>query len=98
MGETARMRTSKTIRARNSVMLSLCLLVMMHGGLQNALAQGSHDDLLRLFVDWREFERPPLLDGAPDYTAETFALRYERFMLLRNRLHAEKSPAAARSA
>jgi hypothetical protein len=80
------MRTSKTIRARNLVVLSLCLLVTMHGGLQNALAQGSHDDLLRLFADWREFERPPLLDGAPDYTAETFALRYERFLLLRNRL------------
>ncbi len=31
---------------------------------------GSYDDLVALFEDWREFERPPLLDGAPDYTAE----------------------------
>lgn len=30
----------------------------------------SYDALVELFEDWRAFERPPLLDGAPDYTAE----------------------------
>jgi hypothetical protein len=34
---------------------------------------GSYADLLTLFSDWRAFERPPLRDGAPDYTAGTIA-------------------------
>ena len=52
-----------------------------------AQASDNYDDLLTLFADWREFERPPMLDGAPDYTAEQFAKRYEAFAEYRNRLH-----------
>jgi hypothetical protein len=37
----------------------------------------SYDDLLALFAEWRAFEQPPLLNGAPDYTAATFATRHE---------------------
>ena len=33
---------------------------------------GNYQDLEKLFVEWREFEKPPLKDGAPDYTKETF--------------------------
>lgn len=79
------MRTGTTISARASIKLFLFTLVVI-GGAQNAPAQGNHDELLRLFAEWREFEKPPLLDGAPDYTAETFARRYQGFMQLRNRL------------
>jgi hypothetical protein len=53
-----------------------------------ATAAGGYDDLLALFADWRELESPPLLDGAPDYTAERFAERYEAFRNLRARLEA----------
>ena len=45
-------------------------------------------DLLTLFADWRDFENPPLLDGAPDYTVGQFERRYEEFGDLRDRLHA----------
>lgn len=79
------MRTGTTISARAYIKLFLFTLVVI-GGAQNAPAQGNHDELLRLFAEWREFEKPPLLDGAPDYTAETFARRYQGFMQLRNRL------------
>ncbi len=48
----------------------------------------SYDDLLVLFADWREFESPPLLDGAPDYTAKQFAARRDDFLQLRERLDA----------
>lgn len=34
---------------------------------------GTHDDLMKLFVEWRAFERPPLKDGAPDYTPASMA-------------------------
>jgi len=53
----------------------------------NALAD-THDDLLDLFEDWREFESPPLFDGAPDYTIEQFEARDENFLRLRFRLEA----------
>ncbi len=52
---------------------------------RTVLAAG-YDDLLDLFTEWREFESPPLRDGAPDYTAPTFAKRYPVFKALRNRL------------
>ncbi len=47
----------------------------------------NYEDLLTLFSDWREFEHPPLLEGAPDYTAATFDRRYEEFQEYRDRLH-----------
>ncbi|MDT8320075.1 MAG: hypothetical protein RQ826_06055, partial [Xanthomonadales bacterium] len=49
---------------------------------------GDYNELLALFEDWRAFEKPPLLDGAPDYTAERFAQRYGEFKGYRERLQA----------
>ena len=43
------------------------------------VASESYEDLNVLFKEWREFEKPPMLDGAPDYTATTFRKRYETF-------------------
>ena len=51
--------------------------------------QGSVQDyqnLVVLFNDWREFESPPLLGGAPDYTQERFKERHGEFGVLRERL------------
>ncbi len=62
--------------------LCLCLV----SGIANA--QGTHADLIELFADWRDFERPPMLDGAPDYTAGTFARRHATFTDLKARLDA----------
>ena len=63
-----------------TILISLLLLSCM------ANAQGMHDDLIDLFTDWRQFEQPPLLDGAPDYTAETFDRRYVSFQGFKSRL------------
>jgi hypothetical protein len=56
----------------------------------SAAAQGdrSYEDLLALFAEWRAFETPPLLDGAPDYTAARFERRYAEYQALRARLDA----------
>jgi len=48
----------------------------------------THSDLVGLFEDWREFESPPLLDGAPDYTAETTARRHQELKDYQQRLMA----------
>jgi hypothetical protein len=65
-------------------------LVGMAGSGESAAAQGEpgYEDLLALFAEWRAFETPPLLDGAPDYTAERFEQRYAEYPALRARLDA----------
>ena len=51
-------------------------------------AASSYDELLVLFADWRAFESPPLLNGAPDYTTQQFAARRADYIVLRERLDA----------
>ena len=46
------------------------------------------EDLIELFADWRAFESPPLLEGAPDYTVEQFEARQGEFEVLQGRLQA----------
>ena len=48
----------------------------------------SYDDLVSLFESWREFETPPLHDGAPDYRKSTFESRQAQFDELRRNLSA----------
>ncbi|MEE8585537.1 MAG: hypothetical protein V3T83_11865 [Acidobacteriota bacterium] len=51
-------------------------------------AAGSYQDLVQLFADWREFENPPMLNGAPDYTAERFAAAHAELAGYQARLKA----------
>jgi hypothetical protein len=44
---------------------------------QKSSGADSYDNLLVLFENWRTFEQPPLLDGAPDYTQKTTARRHQ---------------------
>ena len=46
-----------------------------------------YKDLVNLFNEWRDFESPPLLDGAPDYTKERFEKDHNNFISLRKRLN-----------
>ena len=46
----------------------------------------THADLVALFRAWRAFETPPRKDGAPDYTAATFAQRWPDFQQLQQQL------------
>ncbi|MFT4847705.1 MAG: hypothetical protein ACI83B_000226 [Sediminicola sp.] len=48
----------------------------------------SYDDLVSLFDDWRLFENPPKLRGAPDYTKSTFTKRMPKFKELQSQLKA----------
>lgn len=66
----------------------LALLTLACQSKQEGKKMSTHQDLLTLFREWRTFERPPLLEGAPDYTAETFAARQAEYRALRQRLDA----------
>ena len=73
---------------KNSIAALLCLLlVCTFVWAQDSQPEG-YPQLLRLFEEWRAFERPPLLDGTPDYTTATFDKRQPAFEGLRARLRA----------
>ena len=46
----------------------------------------NYQDLVQLFKEWRTFETPPLREGAPDYTAQTFKKRWPSFQKLQAKL------------
>ncbi|NNK21347.1 MAG: hypothetical protein HKP07_08560 [Flavobacteriaceae bacterium] len=48
--------------------------------------KSSYEDLLTLFKVWRSFESPPMMNGAPDYTQDTFTKRWPLFKDLRRKL------------
>jgi len=53
---------------------------------QQEVSSDSYEDLLVLFENWREFETPPMLEGAPDYTAQTTAQRHQELKTYQARL------------
>lgn len=59
--------------------------------LNPAIAQkdksSNYSDLVTLFKEWRAFENPPLRNGAPDYTVETFSKRLPVFKKLQQKLN-----------
>lgn len=54
---------------------------------QNPAPPAGYQELVQLFSDWRDFEDPPLLNGAPDYTPERFAKDHQIFQGLEKRLN-----------
>lgn len=50
----------------------------------------SHDyqDLIVLFEEWREFQKPAVVDGVPDYTAEAMTVQFEELREWQARLAA----------
>ena len=46
----------------------------------------AYPDLEKLYEEWRTFEKPPLLDGAPDYRKTTFEERQSNFIQLQTKL------------
>jgi hypothetical protein len=82
------MHTS-TLRARWA---RLVILAAMSVTATQAVGQSnnSYDSLVSLFTEWRAFEQPPLREGAPDYTAKTFAKRHAELPKWQARLAAIK--------
>ena len=70
----------------NRILIILCLALIPLSCV-NSQTVSSYDSLVNLFVEWRAFERPPMLSGAPDYTAASFTKRYEQFKEYKERLN-----------
>ena len=54
---------------------------------QEKLPKEDYQKLVELFGDWREFESPPLLNGAPNYTTGRFKEDRKAFRVLQKRLN-----------
>ena len=72
------------------ILLALCLGLFSWTSNTNSNIPSSstYQELVSLFQDWRSFENPPKLNGAPDYRKTTFQSRANEFDLLRATLNA----------
>ncbi len=72
--------------------LGIVLLAAMAAAGAPARDQGptatGHAGLVAIFDEWRAFERPPLVDGAPDYGAAAMARKLEALKSFQDRLAA----------
>ena len=53
---------------------------------QKKIIPKNYKSLEVLFQDWRNFESPPIVDGAPDYRPSRFSKSQNEFNLLKNKL------------
>ena len=80
----------KMTKTANSRLFTYFFLIIFISTPLVVLAQdiGSNQNLVEFFRKWRSFENPPLLDGAPNYTAEAFENRIPEFKVLQQQLNA----------
>ena len=77
---------------KHSNSISRLVLLLMFSfigasGISQQKQTNNYTSLVSLFKDWRTFEKPPLLKGAPDYTALSFNKRGSAFKRLQSRLN-----------
>jgi hypothetical protein len=56
------------------------------GGSDISQPQKSYDDLVRLFMEWREFVKPKIVDGVPDYSAAAMKKQKDELVVFQKRL------------
>ncbi|SHO61604.1 hypothetical protein [Algoriphagus zhangzhouensis] len=71
---------------KSRILLTLIILSSFIFPSQAIVEKNDYADLVKLFNEWRAFENPPLLDGAPDYRKETFEMRQPKFKQLQAQL------------
>lgn len=81
------MRTTTLLLLLLILLFSSCQANKQESNSENRTSN-DYQDLVALFKEWRSFEAPPKLDGAPDYRNATFTQRMPAFNQLRARLAA----------
>lgn len=77
------------MKLKFALLPSLLMLFFLFNNNSDLLAQKNSKDynsLVELFKQWRNFEQPPLLNGAPDYTVASFNRRQPTFLNLKKKL------------
>ena len=65
----------KNITNVTIIFVSMILFIVIRFSSLLAQNTNNYEDLHALFFEWRKFENPPLLDGAPNYTKSQFRKR-----------------------
>jgi hypothetical protein len=55
---------------------------------KEASAGKGYEDLVKLFEEWREFQKPEIVEGVPDYTAAAMARQHRELKVYQSRLAA----------
>ena len=76
---------SLKVKISKVVIYLFCFLSLLFANAQEQEAKVNRE-LLELFKEWRNFEMPPLKDGVPDYSKNTFDFRFIQYKKLRSRL------------
>ena len=79
------MKNPSAIR-RFALAIAASIAIVAPARAVEAPAAANYGTLVQLFEAWRAFERPPMKDGAPDYTAATFERRHRQLAEYRRRL------------
>jgi len=66
--------------------LLLTLLISLPAMTNGSTRGDGHTQLVAMYKTWRAFEKPPLKNGAPDYTQSTFDARMPAFRQLQQQL------------
>ena len=76
------------MKINKSVTIFLFCAIVLAIRFPSVFAQktNNYETLHELFFEWRKFENPPLLNGAPDYTKSQFRKRQKPFKSIDNRL------------
>jgi hypothetical protein len=84
------MSATNGIRSLSCYAIVLTALIAVPGSsrAEESRVAGDYEEVVALFLDWREFEEPPMLNGAPDYTAARLAAAHRELSDYRVRLKA----------
>ena len=67
------MLSSSVRRASHIVALAFLAAACSASGVPKAGTSNKYEDLTALFAQWREFQKPVVVDGIPDYSAAAMA-------------------------
>ena len=82
------MRPTRLRLAPFALLLALVIACAPAAPPAEETGSGTHDDLLQLFDDFRVFQEPAIVDGAPDYTAEAMEAQRQGLEDYKRRLQA----------
>lgn len=74
------------VGSRVGLALGAAALAVLHTAPPSAAAPDSHDDLVKLFAKWREFQPPRMRNGVPDYTVSAMSAQQRELEHYRRRL------------
>src|SRR6478609_183359 len=77
-----------SLRSRPRRLVLVLLLICVAAASAPSARVAGYDDLLALFKDWRDFQRPKLVQGVPDYSPAAMAAQQRELPRFQARLKA----------